>query len=80
MSDVPEKVRLTKAQKNALRYIEENGPGTLPPTSQGRTSAAVSKLIDGQLLETLNRLRPGPPMYEITPAGRAALHQEKGDE
>lgn len=78
MADIS--VRLTKAQLVALRYIEENGPGTLPLTLAGRTPAAVAKLVDGRLLEPLNRLRPGAPMYEITPAGRAALQQGEAHE
>lgn len=67
---------LTKAKIAVLRFILENGPGTLPLTRGGRTPAAVSDLLDGGMLEKLNRLRPGPPMYEITPAGRAALSHQ----
>jgi hypothetical protein len=70
-------VKLTKAQRDALSYILENGPGTLPLTKAARTPAAVVRLLEAGLLETLNRLRPGPPMYEITPAGRSLL--QSGD-
>lgn len=66
-------VKLTKAQRAALEYIRREGPGTLPDTKSGRVPAAVDQLVQAGLLETLNRLRPGPAMYEITPAGRAAL-------
>lgn len=67
---------LTKAQRAVLQFILAEGPGTLPLTKAGRTPAAVAELVDGGFLETLNRLRPGPPMYEITPAGRALLSQQ----
>jgi hypothetical protein len=65
----------TKAQRSALKFILTNGPGTLPLTKSGRVPAAVCQLLDAGLLETLNRLRPGPEMYEITAAGRQALTQ-----
>jgi hypothetical protein len=68
-----EGLKLTKAQRNALAFILANGPGTIPLTRAGRTTAAVTGLVSPGLLETLNRLRPGPPMYEITAAGRAAI-------
>lgn len=70
---------LTKAQKSALRLILREGPGTLPLTSRGQVTAAVAQLLSAGLLEPLNRLRPGPGMYEITPAGRAALTQDEGE-
>lgn len=65
--------KLTKAQAAALQFILSAGPGALPPTSTGRVTAAVQGLLDRGLLEELNKLRPGPPMYEITAAGRVAL-------
>lgn len=71
-------MKLTKAQRDALNFILANGPGTLPLTKQGRTPAAVAQLVERQFLETLNRLRASPPMYEITAAGRAALEQGNG--
>jgi hypothetical protein len=70
--------KLTKAQREALRFILAKGPGTLPLTKAGRTPAAVADLVEAGLLETLNRIRPSPPMYEITPAGRAALSTQDG--
>ena len=66
-------VKLTKAQRAELRFILREGPGTLPLTADGRTRAVVVQLLEMGLIETLNRLRPGPAMYEITPAGRALL-------
>jgi hypothetical protein len=69
--------KLTKAQRRDLAFILAEGPGTLPETKAGRTRASVSALLDRGLLETLNKLRPGNPMYEITPAGLAALNEEK---
>lgn len=68
--------KLTKAQRAALRFIIAEGPGTLPLTKEGRVTVAVAGLVDAGHLELLNRLRPGPPMYEITPAGRQALDQK----
>lgn len=65
--------KLSKAKRTALSYILEHGPGTLPLTRGLRTPAAVVQLVEAGLLETLNRLRPSTPIYEITPAGRAAL-------
>ncbi len=67
--------RLTTAQRKVLAYILAAGPGTIPTTKSGGVTAAVAGLVSAGFLETLNRLRHGPPMYEITPAGRAALAQ-----
>lgn len=64
---------LTPAMRAALRYILSEGPGTLPSTKAGKTTAAVHELVTRGFLETLNRFRPSDPMYEITPKGRAAL-------
>ncbi|ODT87032.1 hypothetical protein [Phenylobacterium sp. SCN 70-31] len=62
-----------KAQRDALIYILENGPGTIPMTKALRVPAPVQQCVEAGWLEPLNRLRPGPPMYEITASGRAAL-------
>lgn len=67
------RVKLSKAQRKALQFILHEGPGALPDTKAGRVPAAVAQLIELRMLETLNRIRPGPAMYEITAAGRAAL-------
>jgi DNA-binding PadR family transcriptional regulator len=71
-------VKLTKGMRDALRFILASGPGTIPPTKAGRTSKAVVDLLDAGMLETLNRIRPGPAMYEITEAGRRALETSHG--
>lgn len=71
-----EGLKLTKAMRDVLRFILREGPGTVPYTKQGRKSASVSHLLDAGMLEKLNRLRPGPAMYEITPAGRQALAKD----
>ena len=65
--------KLTKAERQALRYILTNGSGTLPLTATARTPAHVARLVDAGYLETLNRLLPSTAIYEITPAGRQAL-------
>jgi hypothetical protein len=75
VTDEAKGVKLTKSQRSALRFILDNGPGTMSLAS-GRTPAAVDQLVQAGMLETLNRLRPGSPMYEITPVGRQALSQE----
>ena len=71
----PEK--LTKAERGSLVFILNYGPGTLPLTKQSRVPAHVSRLVSAGYLEKLNRLRPGAEMYEITPAGRAVVSQNK---
>lgn len=67
---------LTKAERELLSFILENGPGTLPLTKQSKVPAHVSRLVGAGYLETLNRLRPSSAMYEITDAGRAALEKD----
>ena len=63
-----------------LRFILREGPGTVPDTKAGRTPKPVSQLVEGGFLETLNRIRPGATMYEITEAGRAALLHAEGEQ
>lgn len=70
-------VKLTKAERGSLSFILKNGPGTLPMTTRGLVRAHVPRLVRAGYLETLNRLRPGPEMFEITPAGLAALSPTK---
>lgn len=65
--------KLSKAERAALSFIKTNGPGALPTTNAARTPAHISRLVAAGYLETLNRLRAGPQIYEITAAGRAAL-------
>ena len=65
--------RLTAAHRAALRFILQHGPGTFPLLKSGRHPKAVHDLVQRGFLETLNRIRPGPAVYEITSAGRAAL-------
>ena len=73
----PDGGRLTKAQADALAAIVRRGPSCFRPTNQNREQAHVRQLFERGLIERLNRMRPGPTVYEITPAGRAALDTQR---
>lgn len=64
---------LSKDQRAFLRHVLQDGPSEPQLTKGLRIPAAVHQLVALRLVEPLNRMSPGSPIYEITPAGRAAL-------
>jgi hypothetical protein len=67
---------LTASHRRVLRAILATGPGTSETTKSSAPTKAVRDLVEAGMLEVLNRLRPGPGMYEITAAGRVALAKD----
>lgn len=68
-----ERVKLTVEARKALGAIVDRGPSCFRSTSRGMQPAYVSQLVEAGFIERLNRMAPGPVIYEITKAGRAAL-------
>jgi hypothetical protein len=66
-------MKLTKRQRDVLASIQRSGPGPCMLTRAATIPAPVCQLVQMGFLETLNRMRPGPQVYEITPSGRKAL-------
>lgn len=60
-----------------LDHIQARGPTRVTMTTKGRLPAYVTQCADLGLIERLNKMNPGLPVYEITKAGRQALAKAK---
>ena len=67
---------LTAAQRKFLELADAHPIGLTPPpcTNNGLSSASRRRMIDRLLLAGLVRGYPHGGQYEITDAGRQALH------